>query len=74
MVPSGKSSLHNSRWFVRLVWERHELTERGNFDENGVEAGGDHVGQQRVLVAAPQVGQGRQAQTQTPAEGRQHGT
>ena len=45
------------------------LTEGGYFDEDGAEAGGDHVGQQGVLVPAPQVGQGLEAQTLTPAGG-----
>jgi len=43
-----------------------ELTDAGHFDEDGVEAGGDHVGQQGALVEPPQVGQRLQAQAHTP--------
>lgn len=47
---------------------RRKLTKGSNFDEDGVEVGGHHLGEQGLLVSAPQVGQRLQTKPQTSGQ------
>lgn len=44
------------------------LTEGSNFDEDGAQVRQYHLSKQRLLVSAPQVGEGLQAKPQTSVD------